>query len=45
MACGKDLTEGEKVLVINEIAKVKINESIASSHLPCKLTRNHAPST
>ena len=29
MACGKDLAEGEKVLVINEIAKVKKNKSIA----------------
>ena len=29
MACGKDLAEGEKALVIKEIAKVKTNKSIA----------------
>ena len=29
MGCGKYLVEGEKVLVINEIAKVKTNISIA----------------
>ena len=29
MGCGKDLAEGEKVLVIKEIAKVKTNKSIA----------------
>ena len=29
MGCGKDLAEGEKVLLIKEIAKVKTNESIA----------------
>ena len=28
MACGKDLAEDEKVLVIKEIAKVKTNKSI-----------------
>ena len=29
MGCGKDLPEGEKVLVIKQIAKVKTNKSIA----------------
>ena len=29
MGCGKDLAEGEKVLAIKEIAKVKTNKSIA----------------
>ena len=29
MRCGKDLVEGEKVLVIKEIAKVRTNKSIA----------------
>ena len=29
MGCGKDLAEGEKVLVIKEIAKVKTNKSPA----------------
>ena len=29
MGCRKDLAEGEKVLVIKEIAKVKTNKSIA----------------
>ena len=29
MGCGKDLAEGEKVLVIKEIAKVKTNKSIS----------------
>ena len=28
MGCGKDLAEGEKVLVIKEIAKVNTNKSI-----------------
>ena len=28
MECGKDLAEGEKVLVIKEIAKVKTKKSI-----------------
>ena len=28
MGCGKDLAEGEKVLVIKERAKVKTNKSI-----------------
>ena len=29
MGCGKDLAEGEKVLVIKEIIKVKTNKSIS----------------
>ena len=29
MGCGKDLAEGENVLVIKEIAKVKTNKSVA----------------
>ena len=29
MGCGKDLAEGERVLVIKEITKVKTNKSIA----------------
>ena len=29
MGCGKDLVEGEKVLVIKEIAIVRTNKSIA----------------
>ena len=29
MGCGKDLAEGEKVLVIKEITKVKTNKSIS----------------
>ena len=28
MGCGKDLAEGEKVLAIKEITKVKTNKSI-----------------
>ena len=32
MGCGKDLAEGEKVLVIKEIAKVKTNKSIAEKN-------------
>ena len=38
MACGKDLAEGEKVLVINKIAKVKINKSIAERINRCVMT-------
>ena len=33
MGCGKDLAEGEKVLVIKEIAKVKTNKSIERGNL------------
>ena len=29
MGCGNDLAEGEKVLVIKEIAKVRTNKSIS----------------
>ena len=40
MGCGKDLAEGEKVLVIKEIAKVKkINKSIAERINRCVVTK------
>ena len=35
MGCGKDLAEGEKVLVIKEIAKVKTNKSVAETINRC----------
>ena len=38
MACGKDLAEGEKVLVIKEIAKVKTNKSIGERINRCVMT-------
>ena len=38
MACGKDLAEGEKVLVIKEIAKVKTNKLIAERINRCVIT-------
>ena len=38
MGCGKDLVEGEKVLVIKEIAKVKTNKSIAERINLCVMT-------
>ena len=38
MACGKDLAEGEKVLVIKEIAKVKTNKSIGKRINRCVMT-------
>ena len=38
MGCGKDLAEGEKVLVIKEIAKVKTNKSIAERVNCCVMT-------
>ena len=38
MACGKDLAEGEKVLVIKEIAKVKKNKSIGERINRCVMT-------
>ena len=38
MECGKDLAEGEKVLVIKEIAKVKTNKSIAERINRCVMT-------
>ena len=39
MGCGKDLAEGEKVLVIKEIAKVKTNKLIAERINRCVMTR------
>ena len=38
MGCGKDLAEGEKALVIKEIAKVRTNESIAKRINCCVMT-------
>ena len=38
MECGKDFTEGEKVLAIKEIAKIKKNESIAKRINCCVMT-------
>ena len=38
MECGKALAEGEKVLAINEIAKVKTNKSIAEGMNRCVTT-------
>ena len=38
MACGKDFAEGEKVLVIKEIAKVKTNKSIGERINRCVMT-------
>ena len=38
MGCGKDLAEGEKVLVIKEIAKVKTNKSFAERMNRCVMT-------
>ena len=38
MACGKDLAEGEKVLVIKEIAKVKTNKSVGERINSCVMT-------
>ena len=39
MGCGKDLAEGENVLVIKEIAKVKTNKSIAERINRCVMTK------
>ena len=39
MGCGKDLAEGENVLVIKEIAKVKTNKSIAERINRCVITK------
>ena len=39
MGCGKDLAEGEKVLVIKEIAKVKTNKSVAETINRCVVTK------
>ena len=38
MGCGKDLAEGEKVLVINEIVKIKTNKSVAKRINCCVMT-------
>ena len=38
MGCGKDLAEGEKALVIKEIAKVKTNKSIGERINRCVMT-------
>ena len=38
MECGKALAEGEKVLAINEITKVKTNKSIAEGMNRCVMT-------
>ena len=38
MGCGKDLAEGENVLVIKEITKVKTNKSIAERINRCVMT-------
>ena len=38
MECGKDLAEGEKVLAIKEITKVKTNKSIAERMNRCVMT-------
>ena len=39
MRCGKDLAEGEKVLVIKETARVKTNKSIAERINRCVITK------
>ena len=39
MGCGKDLAEGENVLVIKEIAKVKTSKSIAERINRCVMTK------
>ena len=38
MECGKDLAEGEKLLVIKEIAKAKTNKSVAERINHCVMT-------
>ena len=38
MGCGKDLAEGEKVLAIKEITKVKTNKSISVRMNCCVMT-------
>ena len=38
MGCGKDLAEGEKVLVIKEITEVKTNKSSAKRVNRCVMT-------
>ena len=39
MGCGKDLADLENVLVIKEIAKVKIKKSIAERISRCVMTK------
>ena len=39
MRCGKDLAEGEKVVVIKEITKVKTNKSIVERINRCVMTQ------
>ena len=39
MECGKDLAEGEGVLAIREITKVKTNKSIAERMNRCVMTK------
>ena len=39
MGCGKDLAEGEKVLVIKEIAKAKTAKSIVARINHCVMTK------
>ena len=38
MECGNDLAVGEKLLVIEEIAKAKTNKSIAERKSRCAMT-------
>ena len=38
MGCGKDLAEGENVLFITDISKVKTNKSIAERINRCVMT-------
>ena len=38
MECGKDLPEGEKLLVIKEVAEAKTNKSIAERINRCVMT-------
>ena len=38
MECGKDLAEGEKILAIKEITKVKTNKSIVERMNRCVMT-------
>ena len=38
MECGKDHAEGEKVLAIKEITKVKTNKSVAERMNRCVMT-------
>ena len=38
MGCGKDLAEGEKVLVLKKITKVRTNKSITERINRCVMT-------